>query len=89
MKSFQSDLHRNDPIHSLATSAFPSSAERGDAATAHLVIDDDQMFREFEGQVRCDLDRLAMLGKPFTLDNLVHKVRKLLVQVAPLPIRKR
>ena len=89
MKSFQSDLHRNDPIHSLATSAFPSSAERGDEAIPRSVIDDDRMFREFEVQVRCDLDRSGMLGKPFTLDNLFHKVRRLLVHVAPLPIRKR
>jgi hypothetical protein len=72
MKSFQSDLHRNDSIHSLATSASPSPAERGNEAETLLVIDDDRMFREFDVQIRCDLDRFAMLGKPFTLDNLFH-----------------
>jgi hypothetical protein len=73
----------------LATSAFPSSAERGDEAATLSVIDDDRMFREFEVPVRCDLERFATLGKPFTLENLFHKVRRLLVHVAPLPIRKR
>jgi len=67
---------------------FPSSAERGDGTTKLLVIDDDRMFREFEVPVRCDLDRFAMLGKPFTLDTLFHKVRRLLAHVAPLPIRR-
>jgi hypothetical protein len=89
MSSFQSDPHRNDPIHSLAGPVFPSSAEKGHPATMLLLIDENRMFREFEVQVRCDLDRVAMLRKPFTFDQLLDKVRRLLAHVAPLPVRKR
>jgi DNA-binding response OmpR family regulator len=35
-----------------------------------------------------DLDRLAMLEKPFAVDELVGKVRALLTEVAPLPLRR-
>jgi CheY-like chemotaxis protein len=35
-----------------------------------------------------DLDRFELLAKPFQLGELLHKVRKLLNAVAPLPIRK-
>jgi hypothetical protein len=89
MKSFQSDPHWNDPIHSLAGPVSPSSGEKGREATTLLMIDDNRMFREFEVQVRCDLDRVAMFGKPFALDKLFRKVRSLLTHVAPLPVRKR
>src|ERR1044071_9841052 len=35
-----------------------------------------------------DLERLAMLEKPFAVDELVGKVRALLTEVAPLPLRR-
>jgi DNA-binding response OmpR family regulator len=35
-----------------------------------------------------NLKRLAVLGKPFEVNELVHKVRTLLDAAAPLPIRK-
>jgi DNA-binding response OmpR family regulator len=34
-----------------------------------------------------DLDRFAILGKPFTFDELLGKVHALLTEVAPLPVR--
>jgi DNA-binding response OmpR family regulator len=35
-----------------------------------------------------EMDRLAMLEKPFAVDELVSKVRALLTEVSPLPIRE-
>jgi DNA-binding response OmpR family regulator len=35
-----------------------------------------------------DLDRFAILAKPFQFDELLHKVRTLLDAAAPLPLRK-
>ena len=35
-----------------------------------------------------DLDRVELLAKPFTLNELLHKVRALLDAAAPLPMRK-
>ena len=89
MKKYRSNLMRSDSSHSGPTSSLPSSAGRGDEATTSLVIDDDLMFRDFEVQARGDPERSGMLGKAFTLDNLSHKMRRLLAQVAPLPVRKR
>jgi DNA-binding response OmpR family regulator len=48
MKSLQSDLHRNDPNHSLATAAFPSSARISEPTRTLLVVDDDPMVRNLE-----------------------------------------
>jgi hypothetical protein len=89
MKKCRKNLMQSDWRHTRPMSAFPSSAETGGEAPKHLVIDDDLTFRDFDVQVRGDLDRFAMFGKPFTPDNLFRKVRRLLTQLAPLPIRKR
>ena len=35
-----------------------------------------------------EIDRLAMLEKPFAVDELVSKVRGLLSEISPLPLRK-
>jgi len=52
MRSFQSDLHRNDPIHSRATiSAFPSPARISEPAKTLLVVDDEPMLRDVETQI--------------------------------------
>ena len=52
MKSLQSDLHRNNPIHSLATiSAFPPPARISEPARTLLVVDDDPMLRDVETQI--------------------------------------
>ena len=40
----------------------------------------------FDGKVD-DLDRFALLEKPFTAAELVSKVRTLLVETSPLPLR--
>lgn len=88
MKSLQSARHRRDPIQSQTTLASPAPAKRSNEALTHLLIEDERMFREFEVQIRCDLDRFAPLGKPFTVDKLVHRVRGVIAKVAPLPIRK-
>jgi hypothetical protein len=77
MKSSRSDPHRSNPIHSPATSAFPSSAERGDGATKLMVIDDERMFLEFEVQIRCDPHGFATLGRRLRLGDLFNKVRGL------------
>ena len=52
MKSFQSDLYRNDPVHSLATiSAFPSPARISEPTKTLLVVDDEPMLRDVETQI--------------------------------------
>jgi len=51
MKSLQSHLHRNDPIHSLATLALPSPARISEPARTLLVVDDDPMLRDVETQI--------------------------------------
>jgi CheY-like chemotaxis protein len=51
MKSSQSDLHRNDPIHSLAASGSPSSARISEPTKTLLVVDDDPLVRDVESQV--------------------------------------
>lgn len=89
MKKYHSNLVQGDSSHSRPTFSIAPSAESGDEVMTPLVIDDDLMFRDFDVQVRGDPDRFGMLGKPFALDNLFRKVRRLLAQVAPLPVRKR
>ena len=51
MKSLLSDLHRNGPIHSLATSKFPPPTSISEPTTTVLVVDDDPMIRDVETQV--------------------------------------
>ena len=51
MKSFQSAVHRKAPIHSLATSAFPSSVTISEPTKTLLIVDDDPMVRELETQI--------------------------------------
>jgi DNA-binding response OmpR family regulator len=52
MKSIQSDLQRNEPIHSLAAiSAFPPLARISEPARTLLVVDDDPMLRDVETQL--------------------------------------
>jgi two-component system cell cycle sensor histidine kinase/response regulator CckA len=51
MKSIQSDPHRNDPIHSLATAAFPSPAAISEPPKTVLVVDDEPVVRELETEV--------------------------------------
>src|SRR5512137_1594709 len=48
MKSFRSDLHRNTPAYSLATSEFPPPARISEPARTVLVVDDDVMLRDME-----------------------------------------
>ena len=159
MKSLQSDLHRDTPIHSLAAiSAFPPPARISEPARTLLVVDDDPMLRDVETQLlrlqgfkvleaanavkalrlareaaaihllitdysmpqvnglelthrfravhprtpvlmvsgslplihhKADgLDRFEILEKPFEFKELLHKVRRLLDIVSPLPIRR-
>jgi hypothetical protein len=51
MKSVQSDLRRNEPIHSSATPAFPSPARISEPTETLLVVDDDPMLRDVETQI--------------------------------------
>jgi DNA-binding NtrC family response regulator len=52
MKSIQSDLHRDNPIHSLATiSAFPPPARISEPARTLLVVDDEPILRDVETEV--------------------------------------
>ena len=52
MKSLQSNLHRDNPIHSLATiSAFPPLARIPEPARTLLVVDDDPLLRDMETQL--------------------------------------
>jgi len=48
MKSSRSDLHRNTPAYSLATSELPPPARISEPARTLLVVDDDVMLREME-----------------------------------------
>jgi DNA-binding NtrC family response regulator len=51
MKSLQSALRWNEPIYSLATSAFPSPATISEPTKTVLVVDDDPMVRDVETQI--------------------------------------
>ena len=51
MKPRHAGLHRNGPVHSLVTPAFPSSARVSEPAKTLLVVDDDPMIRDMESQV--------------------------------------
>jgi two-component system, cell cycle sensor histidine kinase and response regulator CckA len=51
MKSLRSDLHRDNPIHSPAGSAFPSVPRISEPTKTLLVVDDDPMVRNMETQV--------------------------------------
>ena len=51
MKSVQSNLHRNSPIHSLANSEFPPPARISEPPRTVLVVDDDAMVRSVETQI--------------------------------------
>ena len=51
MKSLQSDLHRNQPIHSLATSELPPPASISEPTRTLLVVDDNPMLRDVEAQI--------------------------------------
>jgi DNA-binding NtrC family response regulator len=51
MKSFQPDLHRNEPIPSPASSEFPPGARVAEPAKTLLVVDDDQTVRDLETEV--------------------------------------
>jgi DNA-binding NtrC family response regulator len=51
MKAFQSDRHRNAPIHSRPTSALPASAMISEPTKTLLVVDDDPMVRDLEVQI--------------------------------------
>ena len=51
MKALQSDLHRNEPVHSLATSEFPPPARISEPARTLLVVDDDAMVRRVETEI--------------------------------------
>jgi CheY-like chemotaxis protein len=51
MKSLQSDLHRNSPIHSPAISEPPSPARISGPTRTLLVVDDDPMLRDVETQI--------------------------------------
>jgi len=158
MKSLQSDLHRNQPIHSLANSELPHPARISEPTRTLLVVDDNPMLRDVEAQIlrlqgytvleaenaakalrlareaaaihllitdfsmpevngleltrqfravhpktpvlmvsgslplihhkAHGLDRFEILEKPFEIKELLHKVRRLLDIVSPLPIRK-
>ena len=48
MKTRQSDLHRNAPAYSHATSEFPPPARISEPARTLLVVDDDVMLRDME-----------------------------------------
>ena len=51
MKSIQSNLHRNYPIHSLAAAAAPSPARISEPPKTLLVVDDDRTVRDVETEV--------------------------------------
>ncbi len=52
MTSVQSDLHRDNPVHSLATiSASPPPARISEPTKTVLVVDDDPMVRDLETQI--------------------------------------
>ena len=51
MKSIQSNLHRNYPIHSLAAAASPSPARISEPPKTLLVVDDDPTVRDVETEV--------------------------------------
>jgi two-component system, cell cycle sensor histidine kinase and response regulator CckA len=51
MKSLQSPLHRNPPIHSVATSEFPPPAKVCEPGPTVLVVDDDSMVRDLETEI--------------------------------------
>ncbi|MGD0263009.1 MAG: response regulator [Verrucomicrobiota bacterium] len=51
MKYLQSGLHRDEPIHLLATSEFPPPARISEPAKTLLVVDDDRMVRGLETQI--------------------------------------
>jgi DNA-binding NtrC family response regulator len=51
MKAFQSDLHRNEPVLSLAISESPYPAEISEPPKTVLVVDDDRMIRDLEAQI--------------------------------------
>ena len=53
MKSFQSDLQRNPPTHSIPTPAFPASSRIAETTKRLLVVDDDQEVRELEAEFLC------------------------------------
>ena len=53
MKSFQSDLRRNPPTHSVPTPAFPVSSRTSEPTKTLLVVDDDQEVREVEAEFLC------------------------------------
>ena len=89
MKKHHSNLVPGESSHLQPTSSLPPSAESGDEVMTPLVINDDLMFRDFDVQARGDPDRFGMLGTPFTSDSLFRKVRRLLAQVVPPPVRKR
>ena len=50
MKSSQSDWHRN-PAHSPSARGFPFSTKLADPGETLLVVDDDEMIRDFESRV--------------------------------------
>jgi len=51
MKSLHLNLQRNDPIHSLAISAFPVPVRISEPTKTLLVVDDDPMLRDVETQI--------------------------------------
>ena len=51
MKSIQSELHRNDPIHSLLTPAFRPSVRIAEATKTLLVVDDEPTIRGLETEI--------------------------------------
>jgi hypothetical protein len=52
MKSLQSDLHQDNPTHSLAeVPVFPPPARISEPARTLLVVDDDPMLRDVETQL--------------------------------------
>lgn len=157
MKALHPDPSEGDSTHLPPVPRLPGSLSKPDPAPTLLVVDGDQVFREFQAQTLSDqgykvlkaagaaealrlanttaaihllltdlvmpgidgleltrrfravhpetpvlmfvgtprlrshetpnLERLAVLGKPFDVNELVRKVRALLDAAAPLPIR--